>query len=456
MKYLFFFSAVLAIFPSTVMMLCSRKLIRWATLGLSIPLLMFNSTAINFFSQESYRGTARGMEISIIYIIAFTILLALTIMRGPRKIFPDWGSKIYLLYFLLSLPSLNFAANKLFCFLELWKMIMIYLVFLAVYHYLEFSGGDFDSILYGIMIVVAVNFFKIVLQHFQGVYQVYGFFPHQNSLAMYMQLAGMIFFSRYFNLAEGRKSKLFFILFALASIALVRTYSRGALACYPIAGFITLACSIWHKFSIRKVHITVILAFIGMIALTIAMPRIIDRFQKAPESSGLTRKHFAIAAVNMMKDHPFAGVGINNWGIKINPPYDYSRHREKMHYNEDYKDGIVETIYLLVGAECGIPCLLVLLSWFGYYVFSSLRLMKRLRGTPYFYIPAGALGGMIGIYLQSCLEWVLKQQINFMLLITVFAFLSYLNRHYRELSAAAQVPKPDPAQIEKNACGAKS
>ena len=456
MKYLFFISAVLAIFPSTVMMLCSRKLIRWATLGLSIPLLMFNSTAINFFSQESYRGTARGMEISIIYIIAFTILLALSIMRGPRRIFPDWGSRIYLLYFLLSLPSLNFAENKLFSFFELWKMIMIFLVFLAVYHYLEFSGGDFDTILYGIVIVVVANFFKIVLQHFQGVYQVYGFFPHQNSLAMYMQLAGMIFFSRYFNLKEGRKSKLFFILFALASMTLVRTYSRGALVCYPIAGFVTLVCSIWHKFSIRKVHITVILAFIGMIALAVAMPRIIDRFQKAPESSGLTRKHFAIAAVNMMKDHPFAGVGINNWGIKINPPYDYSRHREKMHYREDYKDGIVETIYLLVGAECGIPCLLVLLTWFSYYVFSALRLMKRLRGTPYFYIPVGALGGMVGIYLQSCLEWVLKQQINFMLLITVFAFLSYLNRHYRELTAAAQATKPDSAQVGEKVCGVKS
>ena len=44
---------------------------------------------------------------------------------------------------------------------------------------------------------------------------------------------------------------------------------------------------------------------------------------------------------------------------------------------------------------------------------------------------------MTGIFLQSSLEWVLKQQINFMLLITLFAFISYLNNHYRELAAAA-------------------
>ncbi len=30
----------------------------------------------------------------------------------------------------------------------------------------------------------------------------------------------------------------------------------------------------------------------------------------------------------MMADEPWRGVGINNWGIKINPPYDY--HTQKL------------------------------------------------------------------------------------------------------------------------------
>ncbi len=451
MKYLFFAAALMAVLPSTVILLCNRRYFRWATLGLTLPLVMFNSTAINFFSNEFYRGTSRGMEISIIYITAFTILLALSILRGPRKLLPDRGSRIYLVYFLLCLPSLSFAENRLFCFFELWKMVMIFVVFLAVYHYLEFSGGDFDAIINGITAVVVLNFFIIVLQHFRGVYQVYGSFPHQNSMAMYMQMAGMLFFSRFFNLKEGWRSRLFFAAFALASAALARTYSRGALACYPIAVFVTLSASIWYKFTARKIYISMFLGLVGLIGLAIFIPRIIERFVTAPESSGQTRKHFAIAALNMMKHHPLAGVGINNWGIKINPPYDYSRHREEKKYSDDYKDGIVETIYLLVGAECGIPCLLVLLAWFGFYYFSAFRLLKRLRGSPYFYIPAGALGGMTGIFMQSCLEWVLKQQINFMQLVTVFAFISYLNHHYRELVEAAQVPQPDPARIEEKA-----
>ena len=253
MKYLFFFAAVLAILPGTVAMLCDRSLIRRAMLGVTVPLLIFNSTAINFFSHEHYRGTSRGMEISIIYIIALTVLLALTVMRGPRKLFPDWGSRLYLVYFLLCLPSLRNADNLLFSFFELWKMVMIHLVFLAVYHYLEFSKGDFDIILYGILTVVMVNFGVIVLQHLQGVYQVRGVFPHQNSLAMYMLLAGMLFFSLYFNFREGWKSKMFLIGFGMASAALIRTYSRGAIACYPMSGLLTLLCSIRYKFTFRKI-----------------------------------------------------------------------------------------------------------------------------------------------------------------------------------------------------------
>ncbi|MBO4303312.1 MAG: O-antigen ligase family protein [Lentisphaeria bacterium] len=439
MKYIFFCTAILAILPGTVILLCRRPWIRWAMLGLNLPLVMFNTTSINFFSHEFYRGTSRGMEISLIYLVALIILLTFALLKRSKTFLPDWGSVLYLLYFFLSLPSLARSENLLFSFFELWKMAMIYLVYLTVYQYLEYTKGDFDILLYGIMIVVGVNFIVVVVQHLIGYYQVPGTFPHQNSMAMYMQLAGMLFFARYFNLREKRKGLLFLFFFALASASLLRTYSRGAIACYPIAGLLTLFLSVWHRFNLRKVYITLFLVFLGLVGLALFLPRIIERFEKAPESSGQTRKEFAIAAINMMKDHPLTGVGINNWGIKINPPYPYSKHREDRHYKEDYKDGIVETIYLLVGAECGIPCLTVLILWFGYYWFTAFFLLRPLRKSPLFYVPAGALGGMTGIFMQSCLEWVLKQQINFLLLVTVFAMIGYLNRHRKELLAAAKM-----------------
>ena len=442
MKYLFFVAAMAGIAPMVLLLLCDRRWIRWFMVGLLLPLLIFNSTAINFFSHETYRGTSRGMEISLIYIIAGGLLITFFLLRGKIRWLPGWGSRLYLLYFLASLPSLANAENLLFSFFELWKMIMIYLVFLAVYNYLDYSKGDLDIILYGMAAVITINFLVIVRQHFQGIYQVRGLFPHQNSLAMCMMMAGLVFFARCFNNRDGVWKGLFFFgVFLMASVSLFRTYSRGAIFCYPLGGMITLFCSFRNGISPRKVGLSGLLMIVGMAGMVIFLPRIIERFIKAPESSGQTRKNFAVAAMNMMKDKPFAGVGLNNWGIKINPPYDYSRHRDpKRGYTEDYKDGIVETIYLLVGAECGIPCLLILLLWFAFYWFSCIRLMIRFRHTRWFFLPVGVFGGLTGAFMQSTLEWILKQQINFMWMMIIFAMISYLNRNIRELLEQERKP----------------
>jgi len=449
LKYILFTAAILSILPFTMLLVCQRYLIRWTVLGLLLPVLFFNSSAINFYSHEFYRGTSRGMEVSIIYIIAVALILTVWLLRGRIKLFPDWGSWIYLLYFLLSVPSVMNAENRLFSFFEIWKMVMIYLVFLAVYHYLEYSGGDFDIFLYGLMIIAAVNFGSCVLQHLSGVYQVRGLFPHQNSLAMYMVMVSLLFFSRYFNRCEGWPSLLYFGSFVLAAMTFIRTYSRGALACFPLGGIVTLFYSLKHPYSRRKLHIVLVMSILALIGLSVVAPRIIERFEKAPESSGQTRKELALAAVNMMKDAPLIGVGINNWGIKINPPYRYSNIRESRRYDDDFKDGIVETIYLLVGAECGIPALVLLLLWFSYYWVVAVRLLVKLQGTPWFFVPAGALGGMTSIFLQSALEWVLKQQINFLLLITLFAFLAYLSKHWQEFTVGTVSTGKTPAPLPK-------
>ena len=137
MKYLFFTAAVLGIIPATVFMLSDRKIVRWMVLGLILPLLFFNSTAIKFFSHEHYRGPARGLEISLIYIIAAAMMLTFLFLRGYRKICPDWGSRLYVLYFLLCIPAALNASNLLVFSFELWKMVMIHMVFLAIYYYLE-------------------------------------------------------------------------------------------------------------------------------------------------------------------------------------------------------------------------------------------------------------------------------------------------------------------------------
>jgi hypothetical protein len=98
---------------------------------------------------------------------------------------------------------------------------------------------------------------------------------------------------------------------------------------------------------------------------------------------------------------------------------------------------------LLVAAECGLPALLAMLVWFAWHWFSCIRLVKRLRGTEWAFVPAGLLGGLTAIYMQSCLEWVLRQQINLFLLVFMFAIIAYLNKSWHEIGHKNGAHKAD-------------
>ena len=434
MKYIVFSSVLLSVPAAAFLLAMTRRHMRCAMFLLPLPVLCFSATAINFFSHEFYRGTSRGMEVSIIYLAALTVLLALAMLRGGCALLPTAGSKLYLLYLTLCLPSLMSAESCLFAFFEVWKMLMLHLVFLAVFHYLEYSRGDSRILINAFAFITAGVFLCAVRQHFGGVYQIRAQFPHQNSLSMFMMPLTAIFLSGFLNCRKMRRRALFFAAFAMAAGTLLRTYSRGAIACLPLTCLVTAAVSLVYEWQFRKLQLLSVFAIAGLLITLAFLPRVLERFESAPKSSGETRLNFAIAAVNMIRDEPLFGVGLNNWGIKINPPYEYSTHRDPSRgYSDDFKDGIVETIYLLVAAECGLPCFFALLLFFGYYWLTAFRLLRRLRRTPYFYLAAGILGGLTGIYLQSVLEWVLKQQLNFMELLILFAILDYLNSHWQRL-----------------------
>ncbi|MBR2509962.1 MAG: O-antigen ligase family protein [Lentisphaeria bacterium] len=429
MKYLIFFIAFMGVLPLGYILTLNRKYMRYAFLAVLLPVMMFNQVSINFFSHETYRGTSRGMEVSLVYLIALAMITGMLILYHKKPFMPDGGSKIYWIYFLLCLPSLINADNTLFSWFELGKMIMMYIVFICTYYYL-YNTRDFSTVMIGFGIVATVTFCSVVLQHLKGIHQANGLFPHQNSMGMFMNLIAPIFFSYYFNVNKGWKRFLFAGFFLMASAACMRTYSRGAMVCLPFGCAITTLLSLRYQFHMRKIQILLPIFLLCFFGLLLLLPNIIKRFENAPRESLMTRQYLAASAWNMMCDKPFAGVGLNNWGIKINPPYPYCEYRyENKRIAKDFKEGIVETSYLLVGAECGFLALAAFLSWLGYYYIAACKLVKRLRRTNLFYIPSGIVGGLTAVYLQSTLEWVMKQQVNFIQMMILFAALSILYKY---------------------------
>ena len=436
MKYAVFFLALLAMPPLGALLSFNRRWMKYAIWCMIGALAVYQGTAINFYSYEEYRGSSRGMEVSIVYLMAFALLVAAALKRRLPRLIPSFGAFLYVVYFFLCLPSYAAAENTLFSWMETWKMIMLYLVYLSVRAYLDMSDGS-KELVKGLACFAIFNFLLVVKDHLAGVYQPHGVFPHQNGLAMAMHLFANMFFAHF--LLGGWRSWLNVAAFVAASACIVRTYSRGALAMIPLSFFVTFVLSLLSAPRGRKSSLFVRIipiAAVGLVGLCAMLPRIIERFTEAPEASKNTRVELALCAKEMILDEPWRGVGINNWGIKINPPYEYAeRAGRKTNRGEDFKDGIVETVYLLVGAECGIPALAMMIIWFLSYLVLSIVLVKRFAGTPYAAIPAGLAGGFVALYLQSCLEWTLRMQMNLILLFMFYALLDHLNANRRQLVA---------------------
>ena len=439
MKYFVFAIAAMGVPPLAVLLALNKRWTKYVVWAIIAALAVYQGTAINFFSNEDYRGSSRGMEVSVVYLFSMAMLMVSAInMRFPG-LCPSIGAKIYMLYFLLCLPSWASAENTLFCWMETWKMIMLYLVYLAVRAYLDMTD-DVKSLMQGLAGFAIWNFLLVVKDHLLGVYQPHGVFPHQNCLAMAMHIFGNLFLAC--GLVQGwSRSFVATAAFIAAAACVVRTYSRGAIAAMPVSFALTFLCVAAKSMRGSFVKLARRMApfvALGLVGLAVMLPKIIERFTNAPSASKDTRVELANCAFEMMKDEPWRGVGINNWGIKINPPYDYAERAGRItNRGEDFRDGIVETVYLLVGAECGIPALTAMLLWFFYYLFLCLKLVGKLAGTPYAPIPCGLFGGLFVCYLQSCLEWVLRQQINLILLMIFFAMLDYLNANWRSIKRNA-------------------
>ena len=173
-----------------------------------------------------------------------------------------------------------------------------------------------------------------------------------------------------------------------------------------------------------------------------ALPHIILRFTKAPAASKNTRIVLAVASKRMANDYRL-GFGANNYSEYSSGRYPYvgNFYAEHVQYG-----GIVETIYLLVAAECGWWGLGMLILWFLYYYLSDIISMFVLRKKPCSGIVIGLFSGMTCIYWHSSLEWSLKQCNNFAEQMVVYALVGVIAVNRKNIKNAY---KRNQARIEQ-------
>lgn len=452
LKYIVFGIALIVGVPTLVSLACAKRFVlRWLVFVAVFLSYEHYYLSLNFFPAESYRGTARGMEITVTDMLLWSLLLALLLIYRHRFRFLPRGGWLYLLYFFWCSLSLFNAASQLYSLFELWKMLMMWICFLALTNYLYLTH-DIEPILKGLGAVVIWAFVVVLRQKYiLGYFQTPGIFAHQNTAGMYMGLVGPLFLTRWLKEQNTtRWNSIFYgAAFLFSGGIAFFTFSRGAIVAYPLGCAAALVLSLGHRISKRKLQILLFVGICATLGLVKMSPRIILRFERAPESSKEMRVRLAKAAVNMANDKKFIGVGINNWGLKINPPFDYAKDREELAYDVDYKDNLVETIYLMVAAECGwVGFGFLLLCFSGFFLLNMVNWFWTYR-TDINYLASGICGGLLATYSQSWVEWVLKQTPAFYVLMMTFAIISAVSMVMSASGGKIPTTEPLPSQARQ-------
>ena len=397
-----------------------------------------NELSMSFLPIPDWPGTARGYTVSAVYLFAASLLLSMMFsFKYKVKLFPPGAFTYFLYYLAILLSGINAVHMRQWGF-EVFKMFWMYITFLAVFNYLNNSRNlfFFTYVVCGILIMLFIV--GLYQKYRMGIFQIRSTFPHQNSLSLYLELFGLLTLGILMN---EQMSRLLFALclcaFGSSVLLIIFTYSRGGLVVY--FGGIAIVCALsilFNGFSTRRLTLMLIGLLVMLTIVGYALPRIVARFTRAPESSKNTRIVLALASKRMANDTRL-GFGANNYseysGGEYNYVQDYYAENDSPRYG-----GIVETIYLLVAAECGWWGLGTLILWFLYYYLSDIISMFVLRKMPCSGLAIGIFAGLTCNYWHSTLEWSLKQYNNFEGQMIIYALVGVIAVNRKNIKAAYQ------------------
>ena len=426
-KYIIFFFMLFVGVPGGIILAYCSKLWEKIILFLMVFFTCSLVGTINFESVKDYRGTSRGFEIGLVDLA--TLVIFGIIMLKPKfktKAIPP-GTFLFLIYTIISMLSIQNSANGLYSWFEVLKMGKMYFYYWVWYNYFV-DMNQIQKVIKILPYIVLYIFFSVVYQWKTGTYQPTGPFTHQNSLCMYVMTLGGVFLAALFELKMTEIRTVFTLgIFGLCALIELLTLSRAGVLCFAGCCVVVVFFSFSVKFKPKKIFILMMMIIIGITGLLFYANSIYNRFMYAPESSLESRQHLARSATNMANDK-FFGIGLNNFGIKVNADYPYSTH----YMPEGFKEGLVESVYLMIAAETGWVNMFVFITFLLYFFFLDIGNVYRYRRSKMVYLPIAIAGGMAAIFLQSYLEWVLKQSPNFYQLMFFFAIIAAMTRIHKQ------------------------
>lgn len=423
---------------------------------------------VNFFGEYWYRGTTRGIDISLLDVLMWGLLFATLIKpEGDRRrwLWPA-GIVLILLYFSYCAFTLTNAPQPRFGVWELWNIPRALLFLIASALYVK-SERELRFLALGLCVGISIEvLFGLKQNLISGIFRVPGTLFHPNSLSMYLCTVAPVCLAGAFCDWPRWLRTLCGLCWAASSVLVVLSLSRAGIPIFfLVSAGVAIMCSKWNVTRQKVLIVMTALALVGG-AIAGAWPHLKERYGEASLSeeymaiNGENRGVYWRWAMMMVDDHPY-GAGLNNWSYLVSKKYGYALGYPYVDYDEikttpekadlpsmTFAPPAHSLMALTIG-ETGWPGLvlfsLVWLRWFGLGI-SFLR--RRLNPDPMHRIGIGLLFGTTGIFLQSITEWTYRQPtmlLTFHVMMGTLAALAYERKRAAKRNRLLHVPEENGA-----------
>jgi len=221
-----------------------------------------------------------------------------------------------------------------------------------------------------------------------------GLLKHPNVAATYLVPISMMALAILVSVSEANFGRLLALVsLPLGVVALILTFSRGGWVSFAVAGLVFTLLALRRKL-LRWQHVVPLIAVLGLLVFLFHEP-ILHRLLVDDYGSALSRIPLSIIALNMIKAHPWIGVGINNFMVVVKQyltPGTYGAWLAPVHNK-----------YLLVWSETGT---IGILSFILFYLAIGKEAWQCYKSDHPVFSPLGAalLAGLCGYATHMMLD----------------------------------------------------
>ena len=383
---------------------------------------------VNFVTRYWYRAATRGFEISLVDILAISLLISSLLLPRPghRRWFWPASLGAMIIYFLYCCFSVAISEPKLFGLFELSKILRGILVFLAAAVYVQ---TERELRLLVLALGCAICFQGVLaLKHryVNGVYRVTGSLLDPNSLSMYLCTTAPVFFAAAASNFPKYLRKFCLLCSGITAVTILLTISRAGIPIFALVALgATMACASFRiTFKKTAAVFLVCLALGGMVYKSWDTLKV--RYGQASLKEEYlgeqfeNRGSYLRQAWAILQDR-FFGVGLNNWSYWVSEVYGpqlgifYEAYPNTS--DAPSKDAVgsftfappAHSLMALTAGELGWPGLMIfLLVWLRWFQMGASFLRPRSPEAMH-RLGVGFFFSTCGIFLQSQTEWTYRQ-----------------------------------------------